>query len=290
MAESSFLDKIFHSIPGKIFIVITQTVLSSLLLLLTFTIRSHGDISLLKYSIVLVVGLLAGFAARRILAANTWTLKILTALFSSALSLAVISILSGGFLGIKLTFRFDQAPDWSGLIQLGISAVGSLLVVTAFQSSVKVKDPPAPRATAITSTRKDSKPGLIRWPIKIGRPQVSKNSQKTSASTRIKKDLPALAVQKKPNKNASLQNVAVGSAPKTSINKPSKRKNRVKSKEFKEIKLVGEIEHTCPYCLDKVEPKDPRGVKVCPICKTHHHADCWGITGACQIPHSQEKS
>jgi hypothetical protein len=27
---------------------------------------------------------------------------------------------------------------------------------------------------------------------------------------------------------------------------------------------------------------------VCPICKTWHHADCWGITGACQIPHMHE--
>jgi hypothetical protein len=26
-------------------------------------------------------------------------------------------------------------------------------------------------------------------------------------------------------------------------------------------------------------------VKVCPICHTHHHADCWEVTGTCQVPH-----
>jgi hypothetical protein len=26
-------------------------------------------------------------------------------------------------------------------------------------------------------------------------------------------------------------------------------------------------------------------VKVCPVCKTRHHADCWSVTGTCQVPH-----
>jgi hypothetical protein len=52
-----------------------------------------------------------------------------------------------------------------------------------------------------------------------------------------------------------------------------------------EIRLLGAIEHRCPFCLETVEKNDPRGVKICKICHTHHHADCWDVTGACQVPH-----
>ena len=51
------------------------------------------------------------------------------------------------------------------------------------------------------------------------------------------------------------------------------------------VHLAGVVEHRCPYCLEVVEKKDPRGVRVCPVCETRHHADCWAVTGTCQVPH-----
>ncbi len=51
------------------------------------------------------------------------------------------------------------------------------------------------------------------------------------------------------------------------------------------IKLSREEEHRCPYCLEIIEPDDPRGTVECRVCHTLHHADCWAITGACQVPH-----
>lgn len=51
------------------------------------------------------------------------------------------------------------------------------------------------------------------------------------------------------------------------------------------VRLVGEEEHRCPFCLEIVEPGDPRGTVECPICHTRHHADCWSVTGICQVPH-----
>ena len=53
------------------------------------------------------------------------------------------------------------------------------------------------------------------------------------------------------------------------------------------ISLVGTEEHRCPYCLEEVDPQDPAGVVVCPICHSYHHKSCWDITGTCQVPHSQ---
>jgi hypothetical protein len=51
------------------------------------------------------------------------------------------------------------------------------------------------------------------------------------------------------------------------------------------VQLALVEEHRCPYCLEPVSRSDPRGVKECEICHALHHADCWEITGTCQVPH-----
>jgi hypothetical protein len=53
------------------------------------------------------------------------------------------------------------------------------------------------------------------------------------------------------------------------------------------VSLGANIVDVCPYCLEEVKPNDPRGVVVCEICGTPHHADCWAITGKCEVPHLQ---
>jgi len=63
---------------------------------------------------------------------------------------------------------------------------------------------------------------------------------------------------------------------------PAKRK-RSRRKPKIQFALVGD--HRCPYCLDPVTHNDPRGVKECEVCHALHHADCWAITGVCQVPH-----
>lgn len=68
------------------------------------------------------------------------------------------------------------------------------------------------------------------------------------------------------------------------------RRRPPRSRASRNIRLMKVEEHRCPYCLDVVEPNDPRGVKVCRICRTRHHADCWEITGMCQVPHDHAGS
>ncbi len=50
-------------------------------------------------------------------------------------------------------------------------------------------------------------------------------------------------------------------------------------------RVLSVVEDRCPYCFDVVKRNDPRGVRVCEVCGTPHHADCWAITGKCQVPH-----
>jgi hypothetical protein len=71
----------------------------------------------------------------------------------------------------------------------------------------------------------------------------------------------------------------------TNTSKPirSKRKKLFNRKPQLQISVFEE--HRCPYCLDEVKRNDPRGVKECEVCHSLHHADCWAITGMCQVPH-----
>jgi uncharacterized Zn-finger protein len=55
-----------------------------------------------------------------------------------------------------------------------------------------------------------------------------------------------------------------------------------------QLQLSDEEEHRCPYCLELIDVDDPRGTVECKICHTLHHADCWAITGSCQVPHFTE--
>jgi len=50
-------------------------------------------------------------------------------------------------------------------------------------------------------------------------------------------------------------------------------------------RVMAVVEDRCPYCLDVIKRNDPRGVRTCEVCGTPHHADCWSITGKCQVPH-----
>lgn len=70
---------------------------------------------------------------------------------------------------------------------------------------------------------------------------------------------------------------------KDAMSAKSARKSR--SRRRPQLKLAVVEEHRCPYCLDPVARNDARGVKECDVCHTLHHADCWAITGFCQVPH-----
>ncbi len=51
------------------------------------------------------------------------------------------------------------------------------------------------------------------------------------------------------------------------------------------LRLISTVEDRCPYCFDVIKENDPRGVMVCEVCGTPHHADCWAVTHKCQVPH-----
>lgn len=70
--------------------------------------------------------------------------------------------------------------------------------------------------------------------------------------------------------------------------KPTTSPPRIKARPRKRragVQLASTEEHRCPYCLELVRARDPRGIVECKVCHTLHHADCWAVTGTCQVPH-----
>ena len=104
------------------------------------------------------------------------------------------------------------------------------------------------------------------------------------------------AVNSKPKPIQTRQKISVQqnkAATKTSVStrKPTQTRSNHKSVlrflglQQSKVQLSKEVENRCPFCLELVEENDPRGVVICPVCHTQHHADCWAVTGTCQVPH-----
>jgi hypothetical protein len=96
---------------------------------------------------------------------------------------------------------------------------------------------------------------------------------------------------KRPERAASLRptlpatNQAIQTAIQPVITQPVKAKRKRSGHSKPKLLLSDQEEHRCPYCLELIDPDDRRGIVECKICHTLHHADCWAITGACQVPH-----
>ena len=222
MADSSLSDKILGSFWGRFFIVILQTVLISQLLLLTFLVRLYVNITLLKYIVVLLVGLLAGFSTRRFLSAHTRVLQLLAALISTALSLASLYILSAGFIGINLFYRSNTRPDWQGLIQFGLAALGSLLVINAFRTRSAPQEvqaaAPLPKTEVKSWLPKFALPTLKKSEPKVTKIAPAKKERVSAKKSTTKKASNTLAIQKTAAKPKKL---AVVAAPKPKNKKAS---------------------------------------------------------------------
>ena len=118
---------------------------------------------------------------------------------------------------------------------------------------------------------------------------------KTAAKTKVNKPTNAastLTVSRPANKVKSVTKIHSGNGRKPAKLKSAARKLKLPAKLLgrngNDVRLVGEEEHVCPYCLDEVVKGDERGTVVCPECGTWHHQDCWNLTGACGVAHRNE--
>ncbi len=236
-----------------------------ILLILIMIVTALGLVVLLRHvqvhSLLLpyifsdaAMGLIAGLSVRWILRKQTVVLCIAATLASVTCGLELVGWFTGWQFGLS-PLKAGSRADWFDLGQLVFTAGIALLALYARNHPIR-------------------KVGTAAPPLQIkrtSRPRIGpkKRSRLTEALKTAEKALSPQAPPAKGDKTKS----------------PAKPKRKRIYHHKPQLHLSAEVEHRCPYCLELIVENDPRGTVECKICHTLHHADCWAITGTCQVPH-----
>lgn len=226
----------------------------------------------IRVLIILAIGLTSGFVTRLFFRKWPVLLRAALLLLSMGLALFILDLVfPENYDLVFITRKPWSQPVWIDLVQVGFGFLMSLLALfigsrkKTIRSEISRSHPTA--ATKIKPKSNKKKKLLL---VK---------SKKIRSQRKILKKNSKAVVQKKPTRTVR----SLG-GPRLS-NLVAAKPRRVRSKD---VKLLGETEHRCPYCLELVKKNDARGVVICPECKTWHHKDCWDITGSCQVAHRHD--
>jgi len=213
------------------------------------------------------LAVVAGFGTRWLLLQRHWFLRFLIATILVIGGLALLGYFTEWTIGINVIALSRGYVSWEDMIHLATGITASWAALWAWYRPAP-RDMESGESVEIGSSAVVVQPRGNRQPISwIPRPRMriganvdghSGNGSGPSVRGRLK------FVTKQPTL-------------------PKKLRNSRMRKSHVQLALVEE--HRCPYCLEPVVRTDPRGVKECPVCHTLHHADCWAITGTCQVPH-----
>ncbi len=192
------------------------------------------------------MGLIAGLSTRLVLRSQTIFLRIASILAFLVGGLELLGWFTGWQIGLGPLKIGLTRVDWYSLGQLFLSSGISLLALYAWTQPNPLDAVPAP---ASHSVNRQPRP----------RAQLEKRRRKAGPA--------AQTASLSQEERSPESNPQVSTQPKPQL-------------------LLSDMEeHRCPYCLEMIEPDDPRGTVECKICHTLHHADCWAVTGSCQVPH-----
>ena len=214
---------------------------------LVMLLRNIRIVSLLVACILsdAVLGLFAGFSARWVLRKQTIFLRVASILAFLIGSLELLGWFTGWQIGLGPLKSGQPSVGWYSLVQLFLGTGIALLALYAWRRPASIIASPAPDSQSVK-----------RSPRSRQRPQ------------------------KRPRRA-----VRSGVKPEAAGKQPVEPKHKRTTHRKSRLQLSDVEEHRCPYCLELIDPDDPRGTVECKICHTLHHADCWAITGACQVPH-----
>jgi hypothetical protein len=300
------------SLPGRIITVNLAALVAAGLSYLVYLANRGIVPAVLQWALVFGIGLVAGLAGRGFLAQRTFLLRLLTVLLALLISLVFLGLVSRGVLGTLLPESSQNSLNLSWLGQFILASAAAMLSLSAWKISPQSKN-----------LKKSSRPGQRTRSTSLGPKKVAPARAAGSAGSKKIRQAgspkrPASRPKKAPSIvqpdfwNARLENLqgklrhwwehglveslhrpprvgAHGVRPTGRVQlKRPRRLAPSKPITPSSVRLVGVEEHRCPFCLEVVTRNDPRGVRICPICHTHHHADCWDVTGTCQVPHYHE--
>ena len=242
--------------PFLLLLVTALILLSGVAINLYFQQKPVDDPLVSRIMLIGGLALVSGIGARVVLMNYRWLWKVLAAGIGLVISLWVLD-------------RFFPSPYvvnfFNGVIQQPIPVdfmqAGSGILLAILVNSVGVRK----------KQYKVRHPNVIPRTVKKRAVTSVPRVKKTTKNTLVKKKVVKPVIKRK-IRNAK------------SINLLIKQRSRRREK----VMLKGETEHRCPYCMEIVKKNDPRGVVICPECKTWHHKDCWDVTGTCQVAHRHD--
>jgi len=195
------------------------------------------------------------------------------------------------FFSRDLTFKEPTINDISQVILAGLASIPP---VWFFRSRKKrVSDAQPQSATRLIGRKKTNIKDFFSRTLEKLDPRNWKKPVKTRPRPGATRNARAAAVPAPVRISAPKKKAAPKKTVKTAkkISKPAARMTlprRRTARHDNDVRLKGEEEHRCPYCLELVFKHDPRGIMICPECGTWHHKDCWDVTGSCQVAHRNE--
>ncbi len=229
----------------------------------------------------LAIALAAGLGSRLTFYDRHWLIRFLGAFFALALGLYGLGFLTKWGIGIGPIESWQTRIESLDIIQSVAGLAVVLLGLTAWRrpsthvedAEVELPEPAHASSGRQRRTRTDA-PKLPRFHLPTSWTSSSRSSSSRNGRLKVRK------TRANGRAAATAQERVVVARP----IKPARSRRR-KAARKPELQLSVYEEHRCPYCLEEVRRNDPRGVKECEICHTLHHADCWNVTGMCQIPH-----
>lgn len=216
----------------------------------------------LTFATAASMGVVSGISTRWALRQRAWLARVVVAIAAVVIGLEILGLLTFGRAGLDMLSGPRTEIDWIGFGQISAGALTALMVLRAWHA----------RASQVSDTIIQGERHLDPLVVPAPEPRISVTPQpRVSHPTRSRLGLrwpvhlrPRLGVPRFPR---------LTTWPSLTWGRRS------------QVRMNGDEQHRCPYCLDLIERRDRRGVKICPICHTWHHADCWSLTGMCQIPH-----
>lgn len=312
--------KLFHALL-KWIALLALTLSVELLAIIFLAPRPEIDSFLLRIILLLAVALFSSLAGRLLFRRLPAMLLLLVAVLTSLLALLTIDHFYGGVYGFSfltpgLKLRPPTLSDGSQATLLLLASLPCTLLLRRKKKPARkpgappaaAQAQPAPsearRRATITPLRLDPRDWKVTRTLsaQVGRLSAGlqsslkkagvnpSNSQKNTAkpvtaSGALKVSAPRAGAKISGFSRSKTVVRANGKkATGTALRLPA----RSRRGALKDVRLMGEEEHVCPYCLEKVDKSVTGGMVVCPECSTWHHQDCWDLTGACGVAHRNE--
>ena len=271
-AKPQRFDRLLASSPGRVTLVMLTVMVAAGAMTLLFGLALKLPFFLLSALVLTSLGMIAALSARVLLRNYTRALRLFSALVALLSGLLIIGIITRGAMGVNLT-EHSSSPNWAGLMQVFGSSLVTWLMLQVWTKPFRLKENGSSDNKKIKSKNPRQSWPAIRMSVSFPNIKgIGKHLGKYSWPSQWRSNHESVPEQQLRSKKSALKHLS---------------KKHQLNRSLEPVKLVGIEEHNCPFCLEPVIKKDPRGLKICSSCKTWHHADCWDMTGECQVPHLQ---